>query len=70
MVPILNLVWAGNYGLGRLPMWACHSSCGQLSFSLLRLYGHRVDGKRRWCPKCLRWGHGEALSGSRGFFLP
>ena len=51
MVPILNLVWAGNYGLGRLPMWACHSSCGQLSFSLLRLYGHRVDGKRRWMPQ-------------------
>ena len=49
-------------------MWACHSSCGQLSFSLLRLYGHRFDGRRGWTPQMFVLGaHGEALSGSRGF---
>ena len=48
-------------------MWACHSSCGQLSFSLLRLYGHRFDGRRGWTPQMFVLGAREALSGSRGF---
>ena len=57
VVPILNLVWAGSYGRGVLPTLSCRSSCGRVSFSLLRLCGHRVDGKRRWwMPQILAMG--------------
>ena len=46
----------------------CRSSCGRLSFSLLRPMGRcqtPVNGR-----KFLRWGHAEALSESRGEFPP
>ena len=57
VVPILNLVWAGSYGRGVLPTLSCRSSCGRVSFSLPRLCGHRVDGKRRWwMPQILAMG--------------
>ena len=49
VAPILNRVWAGNYDRGVLPTLSCQSLCGRISFSLLRLYGHKPDGK----PRCM-----------------
>ena len=66
VVPILNQGWAGSYSRGVLLTLSCRSSCGRLSFSLLRPLCRCQTPVE--CRKSLLCGHAEALSESRGDF--